>query len=202
MGISKIKRKIFKKGEQIMETKRRHRYITWLLYTIVLTTIVTTITLSRYTSNVSLTGSADVASIVTIQKEIVLNPSSQVLKPGQQVKYKFGITNDDNGDISEVTQSYDIYFQTTGNLPLTYELVKNSDDGVSTDNHAVPNSGKFTYNTSTKINASPGTLNHTNSEVHYYDLIVNWPNTDNDYDDKYATEIDAITIRFEATQID
>ena len=185
-----------------METKERRRYVTWLIYAIVLTTIVTTITLSRYTSNVSSTSSGEVATIVTVQKEIELISSNQVLKPGQEVKYKFGITNKENDEISDVTQNYDIYFKTTGNLPLTYELQK--DDGGSSYIYAVPTTitDGFYDNEFCKINSDSGTLPHTNEEIHYYNLIVKWPEKAGYDDDKYATEIDAITIRFEATQVD
>ena len=190
-----------------METKRKHRYITWLIYGIVLTILLTTITLSRFNSSGSGNDSATVASIVTEQKEIKLKISNESLKPGKVVEYKFGITNTktENDDIyiSEVSQSYDIMLETTGNLPLKYQLIKDVDasgtNGTlaegATEEKAITDANK-----KVQINTESGILPHSVEEEHYYILKVTWPSDKTHH--KYATEIDAITIEFVAEQKD
>jgi len=124
-----------------------------------------------------------------------LNIDVSGLAPGREMEYNFELTNSVEGKVSQVEQAYSLTVETTGNLPLLYEIA----EGVSTP------TGKGTVITPKQLTfengkamAEGGVLPHTEKASHTYTLKVTWPSGEDIAE--YADEIDLVTLTISAEQ--
>jgi len=144
------------------------------------------------------TGSAQAA--VAVNSQIDLTSVLKSMKPGEEKRIIFTVNNySGNGErkVSEVAQEYSITMTTTGNLPLKYQLLA---DNVAQDN---PDTGSYvdvehSAEESFQVIWNGGYLPHSVQTEHTYELIVTWPETENQ--GSYADEIDLITLTVDAKQ--
>ena len=116
------------------------------------------------------------------------------MTPGDSRNIDISVSNVKDGRTSEVTQDYSIIINTTGNLPLVYELAQKNSTGAGT------------YVTTSTIPKSDGNsrawsggqMPHSENTVHEYTLTVKWPT--NSTDASYADEIDKVTLTVDSKQ--
>ena len=86
-------------------------------------------TYTRYESNVDLNANANVAFFVidqgTYESSIAL---SDLVPSNDPIYYTFYVANYKNDKRSKVDMRYNIKFETTTNLPLTYEIIPTRDE--------------------------------------------------------------------------
>lgn len=147
------------------------------------------------------TGSAQAAAVaVAVNSQIDLTSVLKSMKPGEEKRIIFTVNNySGNGErkVSEVAQEYSITMTTTGNLPLKYQLLL---DNGSQDN---PDTGSYvdvehSAEEAFRVIWNGGYLPHSVQTEHTYELIVTWPETENQ--GSYADEIDLITLTVDAKQ--
>lgn len=170
-----------------MRGRAKPRWIPYLVYGIIVAMLVSTVTLSRYMSTVSGTGAVSVAS-VALDGSIPIDVKNMV--PGEGRTVTFSVTNEKDGQISDVAQSYTVTVSTTGNLPLHFTL---SAAASPSTGYALTRIGQTDVWTG-------GALPHTTDTTHTYTLTVTWPA--NETDPKYAREVDAVTLTVDAQQAD
>ena len=92
-------------------------------------------------------------------------------------------------------QKYSLTVETTGNLPLQYEI----SEGISTsaDKGAVIPPAKLTFENGKAV-ADGGVLPHTEEVSHTYTLKVTWPKAEDGA--SYTDEIDLVTLTINAEQ--
>ncbi|MBC8571214.1 hypothetical protein [Zongyangia hominis] len=160
--------------------------IRWLLFLVLIVALASTVTLSRYMTSVSGTGTASISTVD--MKATSLNFSSGELKPGGSKTFSFDVVNFTGTNVSDVTQDYTVTVTTSGNLPLHFDL---SGAGAAGDGYALlKDAGSSTW--------SGGLLPHTAATTHSYTLTVTWPQENNAA--ALADEIDLITVTVRAEQ--
>ena len=109
------------------------RIALYLLYLGLTTSLIVSVTYSRYAQEIKGQGVAQVAAValdLTDDNGAQLDLTEQLkgLHPGEQKELVFAVTNKEGDTVSEVAQEYAITISTTGNLPLTYTLAPNNTD--------------------------------------------------------------------------
>ena len=94
------------------------RIICYLLFLTVVCTLVFRAAYSRFYSQAAGAGTANIAE-VALNSQIDLSDKVNGMVPGDTRDIVIQVSNQKDGVISEVTQSYTITVETTGNLPLT-----------------------------------------------------------------------------------
>lgn len=118
---------------------------------------------------------------------------SSTLKPGSSGSVKLNVSNNRNGKVSEVAQSYSIQIVTSGNLPLSYTLKDASGKTVGTFNEG-------SSATSETFSSSDMVFEAAVSGAHTYTLEYSWPAGKND--PKLANIPDFLQVNINVTQID
>lgn len=104
-----------------------------LLGAVLLTSHAVSGAMARYTAAGSSSDEARVA-LFGHDEKITFETFRTSLVKGTSSSFSLTVSNkSQNGQISEVAQSYDIEIVTAGNLPLTYRLVKKAGVGKPTD---------------------------------------------------------------------
>ena len=107
--------------------------LTVLLGAVLLTSHAVSGAMARYTAAGSSSDEARVA-LFGHDEKITFETFRTSLVKGTSSSFSLTVSNkSQNGQISEVAQSYDIEIVTAGNLPLTYRLVKKAGVGKPTD---------------------------------------------------------------------
>ncbi len=169
----------------------KNRILFYLFYAVLVTALVSTITLSRYSSTATGSGNVEVANIYIDGKyssEFVVGLDN--LSTTTEKYLDFEVVNFDDVNHSEVAQDYSISIKSTNNLPLTFSLINNG-----TTNQI--ESGDFVYNQSSESYQVSGGMLPIGTSRHLYTLVV----TVNSKDIKYNKEIDAIELYIEAVQV-
>lgn len=167
------------------ESREKPHIVTWLLFAVILTLLISSTTLSRYLTTVSGAGTATVAAVAMEKGEVSFDTAN--LKPGGTAAYTFAVTNRREGRVSDVAQSYSVTVTATGNLPLAYSL-----EPLDSTPALSKIAGELVW--------TGGSLPHTKATTHTYSLTVSWP-----ADRKSAAladEIDLITVTVDAQQAD
>ena len=172
-----------------MARKRSSRLWFYLVYLIIVTGIIVSVTLSKYVATVSGTGTTTIATTVAAVSELSLNTANARMVPGASRMYSFRVTNETSGRTSDVAQDYSIEVLTTGNLPLQFAL--DAKGGGTADHMALKRNGEENVWTG-------GFLPFGSAETHSYVLTVTWPSAAAAA--QYQNEIDLITVRVEAKQ--
>lgn len=181
----------------------KSRIIFYLFYLSLACTLVMGVTYARFTSQVTGTASARTAA-VALDSSLDLSSQLQGLKPGKTIEIAFDVTNFSGKGtgsdklVSEVAQEYSITINTTGNLPLNYEITCNN--GSSSSDAAAADVGSYVAPPSEgDSNIWTGGFLPTGAEAtHRYTLKVTWPKEKNDY--LYSDEIDLVTLKVDAYQ--
>ena len=119
--------------------------LTVLLGAVLLTSHAVSGAMAKYTTAGSSSDEARVALFGHSEK-IDFGTFRTSLVNGASTSFNLTVSNANNGQVSEVAQSYDIEIVTAGNLPLTYKLVEKTGIGKPTDTTI----GSFNASTSEK----------------------------------------------------
>lgn len=144
---------------------------------------------ARFSSEAMGSGTASVAA-AALNSRMDMSDRLEGIAPGETRTIAFQVTNQkEDGTISEVTQSYTITIETTGNLPLTYAL--STGDTPDTD-HALTNKRDA-------LMWEGGILPHSVPATHTYMLSVSWPT--GSASPYLADEIDLVAVTIDAQQV-
>lgn len=116
-----------------------------LLGAVLLTSHAVSGAMAKYTTAGSSSDEARVA-LIGHSESITFGTFRTSLVSGASSSFNLTVSNANNGQVSEVAQSYDIEIVTAGNLPLTYKLVEKAGIGKPTDTTI----GSFNASTSEK----------------------------------------------------
>ena len=162
-------------------------------------------TLSRYEARVDVSAEASVAFFLLNQGTYESTISLTGLTPSPNpFYYTFYVTNNKDGKRTDVNLNYTIKFETTTNLPLTYEIVRNETfegnyTNIITSTSTRQDSDDVFYNVYTNNNTYSFT--HNSNQTDSYILKVNFPESNKNKPDKYQGVIELFTVIIDATQV-
>ena len=160
---------------------------------------------TRYESEANVSAEASVAFFVIDQGTYEGSISLTGLEPSTNpFYYTFYVRNyDENGYRTDVNLTYDIKVETTTNLPLTYEVIRNQSFSGSYTNLLTSfttrqDDNNVYYKTSNIL----GTYNfgHASNQIDQYTIKVNFPISYKDYPE-YQGSIELFSIIINATQV-
>ena len=163
-------------------------------------------TYTRYESNVDLSAEAATAFFVVDQGTYESSISLTGLIPSlEPLYYRFYVANyDEDENKTNVDLTYKIKFETTTNLPLTYEIVRNEDfNGSYTniiDSTSVRQDDNDVYYNFLTDNDTYS-FGHRQKEEDEYILKVVFPQSYKDYPDLYQGVIELFSIIIDASQV-
>lgn len=165
------------------------RVVCYMLVLTAACTLVLGATYSRFSSQATGTGTANIAA-AALNSNMDVSEALEGMAPGESRTITFQVGNRENsGTVSEVTQSYTIAVETTGNLPLVYTL--STEDTPNADHALTHSSGSLVW--------TGGLLPHSTPTIHIYTLTVSWP--DGESDPSLTDEIDLVSVTVEAKQV-
>lgn len=160
---------------------------------------------SRYESNATVSAEASVAFFVVDQGTYEGSISLTGLEPSTNpFYYTFYVQNFDvDGHRTDVNLQYDIRFETTTNLPLTYEIIRNqSFNGTYTNLLNSFTTRQDDNNVFYKTSNNLGTFNfgYASNQIDQYTIKVNFPISYKDHPE-YQGTIEIFSIIINATQV-
>ena len=162
-------------------------------------------TYTRYESNVDLNANANVAFFVVDQGTYESSISLSDLVPSPNpIYYTFYVANYKNSKRSKVDMTYHIKFETTTNLPLTYEIIRNeSFDSTHTNIISSVTTRQDDDGVYYKVFTDNSTysLPHNVNIVDEYTLKVVFPYSYKDYPDLYQGVVELFSIIINAEQV-
>jgi len=180
---------------------KKSRLLLYLILAVAVTSLVTTNTLARYSSTFGVNASAGVAAFAgggTMDFDVPLDN----MTPGSTRTMQFTVQNYDEKQDCEVRLDYEIQVETTGNLPLSFQLLgkKGADDNSADSVLAGPlDSTLKAAGGKLPIAAAGDAEAGTNGrKQHIYELSVTWPAGKTDED--YSREIDMVTVTVTTVQ--
>ena len=188
--------------------KKRFIFVGKIIFIFVAIVIIVNVmgeTYTRYESEVDLSAEAATAFFVVDQGTYESSISLSGLIPSTQpLYYRFYVSNyDENNRKTNVDLTYTIKFETTTNLPLQYEIIRNETySGPHTNiiqNSSVrqDDNGVY-YNVFTNNNTY--SFGHSQKELDEYILKVVFPESYKDYPDLYQGVIELFSIIIDATR--
>lgn len=182
--------------------RRKGKAIRYLLYLALVTSVVTSVTLARYSSGAAGEATAMVAAFVAGDTLDLDVPLREQLKPGDTQTVDFTVTNFDGSLDNNLVLEYEIRVETTGNLPLEFTLAgekANEDGSADTEEKysrlAVPAEGKPLVWNGGRL---PGVMS-SGRKIHSYRLSIHW--RDAESDEQYSDEIDKVGVKIITKQI-
>jgi hypothetical protein len=160
---------------------------------------------TRYESEANVSAEASVAFFVIDQGTYEGSISLTGLEPSTQpFYYTFFVRNyDENGYRTDVNLTYDIKVETTTNLPLTYEIIRNqSFSGTHTNlltNWTTRQDDNDVYYKTSNI-LGTYSFGHAANQIDQYTIKVNFPISYKDYPE-YQGSIELFSIIINATQV-
>lgn len=197
MKIKKLWNNIDKKRFKIVSI------ITIIFLVLVISTNIIGITYTRYESSAQVQINSKVAYFVAETAIINDTISLDGLTPrSEPFLYEIRVNNFKDSRKANVNIKYNITFQTTTNLPLTYEVLYNEDYSSSRTN--IVSSEEFIqegdmYFKKLNINKE-NILDYHNKQSDRYILVINFPKL-YENNPEYAGVIDLITININAEQV-
>lgn len=164
------------------------RIVSYLLYFSIVCTLIFGVTYARYSTEATGSASAQIAA-VALNSSLDLSGQLEGIRPGEEKKIRFTVSNHKEEIISDVAQGYTVTLLTTGNLPLAFEIAAASPG--SAEGYALTKEENDMW--------SGGILPAGIHTEHIYILTVSWPKSANDA--KYMSEIDAVSLHIDAQQI-
>ena len=162
-------------------------------------------TYTRYESNADINANASVAFFIidqgTYESTIALDGLVPSANP---IYYTFYVANYKDTKRSKVDMDYKIKFETTTNLPLTYEIIRNQTfQGQHTniiDSTTVRQDDNNVYYRVFTDNDTYS-FGHTSNQVDQYVLKVVFPASYKDYPDMYQGVVELFSIIIDANQV-
>ena len=161
-------------------------------------------TYTRYETTIDLSAQANIAFFVVDQGTYESSISLSGLVPSVEPKYyRFYVANYKNNRRADTDLDYTIKFETTTNLPLTYEIVRNDDFNGTYENIIDSNTtwqddyGVY-YNT--YVNNDVYSFSHNRNEVDTYMLKVSFPESNKNRPDDFQGKVELFSIIINATQ--
>ena len=189
--------------------KKRFIFVGKIIFIFVAIVIIVNVmgeTYTRYESEVDLSANAATAFFVVDQGTYESSISLTGLVPSTTpLYYKFYVANyDDQDHKTNVDLTYTIKFETTTNLPLQYEIVRNQEFSgnytniIQSSTIRQDDNGVF-YNVFSNNNTY--SFGHSQKELDEYTLKVIFPASYKDYPDLYQGVIELFSIIIDATQV-
>ncbi len=160
---------------------------------------------SRYESDADVSANAQVAFFLINQGTYEGSISITGLEPSSEPKYyTFYVKNFDEDGRSNVDLDYSITFETTTNLPLQYEIIRN--ETYEDDYTSIISSSTIRQDENDvyyKVFESNQThrFRHNRNETDQYILKVVFPESYKDYPDLYQGTIELFSIIINASQV-
>lgn len=178
----------------------------FLLLAVVLINSLSGSTYTRYESDVDISAGANVAFFVIDQGLYENHIYIDGLEPSTSAKYyRFYVTNKKDNKRADVDLDYTIKFETTTNLPLEYEIIRNQTYEETHQNiiPSTPVTRQDDYDVFYNVYQCNDVRRflHTRDEVDQYILKVTFPDTNKDSPDKYQGAIEMFSIIINASQV-
>lgn len=177
----------------------------FILVAIVLITNISGKTYTRYESEADISANANVAFFVVEQGLYENHIYIDGLVPSSQPKYyRFYVTNVKDEKRADVDLTYTIKFETTTNLPLQYEIIRNQTFEEAHTNIITSTTQRQDENdVYYKIYNTTGSrsFSHTQDEVDEYVMKVVFPLSEKDKPDAYQGVIEMFSIIINASQV-
>ena len=154
---------------------------------------------SRSDSNVELS----FAKIIFNNKELNnLSLPINNLIPGESIEYKFMVSNNKDGNISEIDIGYSIIIETFNIIPVNIKLYNVNDEEPLME----CNKDNFNRNTENKLicNTENFQLKYNEATTNEYKLVISFDEHNNNHEvwsDEYSDLIDFIDIKINSWQI-
>lgn len=183
--------------------KKYDRLWLYLLYLGLVTTLILSVTLARYASTTGGSGTATVAAMAGGGEPIHMIVENMLPGSAPQT-LQFKVVNYKDNAVSEVALDYEITVETTGNLPLKFELAAAGADaaGTTVQTGAILATGDGAKSQTLTGGCFPLITdaggNALTKQAHTYTLTVTWPKAQSDAG--YADEIDLVTVSVSARQ--
>ena len=180
--------------------------ITFVFVALVIITNIVNNTSARYESEADISAEANVAFFIADQGTYESTISLSGLTPSlQPTYYTFYVRNyDENGHRANVDLEYQIKFETTTNLPLSYEVVRNEDfDPGYTNIIEASALRQDEYDVFYNVFTNDDTYSfvHTRNQVDQYTLKVIFPESNKNYPDKYQGAVELFSVIVDAHQV-
>ena len=177
----------------------------FILVAIVLITNISGKTYTRYESEADISANANVAFFVVEQGLYENHIYIDGLVPSSQPKYyRFYVTNVKDEKRADVDLTYTIKFETTTNLPLQYEIIRNQTFEETHTNIITSTTQRQDENdVYYKVYNTTGSrsFSHTQDEVDEYVMKVVFPLSEKDKPDAYQGVIEMFSIIINASQV-
>ena len=160
---------------------------------------------TRYESDVDLSANANVAFFVidqgTYESSIAI---SDLLPSPTPVYYTFYVANYKDGKRTNVDLEYTIKFETTTNLPLQYEVIRNQSfsgthTNILTNSSVRQDDNDVFYKVFTNNNTY--SFSHNANQVDEYTIKIVFPESYKDYPDLYQGVIELFSVIINASQV-
>ncbi len=173
------------------QRKTHNRLWVFLLYLALVTSLILSVTLARYSSGAEGTGTATVAAMAGDASSTLRMSLDGMTPGGEDRTLEFQVVNFTADAVSEVALDYRITVETTGNLPLVFTLA--ADEG---ENRVA--GGTILNGVKSETLTGGAFPLREAGQTHTYTLTAGWPETVND--GGYSREIDLVTVNVEARQ--
>lgn len=178
--------------------------ITFIVGAFVLIITVIGVSYSKYESRVSVYSEARVAYFVTEQGTVSGNITLDNLIPSDDVFiYPINVYNYDELKRADVNLKYTIEFETTTNIPISFDVICNEiyDSNYTSiiDDNMVIQDGDMYYNK--YVDNTEYVFNYNEDQMNQYTIIVNFPSEYKNYPDLYQGKIDLIKVTIKAEQL-
>ena len=188
---------------------KRFKIVTQIIFILACLFLIVNLTgkaFSRYESRVDVSAEANVAFFVidqgTYENTISLSGLTPSLDP---FYYTFYVANHNtDGKRSNVDMKYKIKFETTTNLPLTYEIIRNESfegDYTSIISNRTVRQDEYDVFYRVFEDDQEYTFSHNRDEVDTYTLKVIFPESYKNSPDLYQGVIELFSISIDATQV-
>lgn len=178
--------------------KSKNRLIKYLVYLLVVTMLMTSSTLAKYAGEAKASANATVALFAVGTSSQLQIYIDDTLQPGSVVESEFYVQNYDEGVRSETAISYEVQIETTGNLPLKFELSGSKEANDSDANSVL--AGGLDEELRAVGGELPVAADESEQRRHTYTLKITWPASETSMD--YSYERDLITVKVDAAQVD
>ena len=173
--------------------RNKKKIIRYLLYLAVVTTIVTSATLAKYSTMAEFGVTGTVAAFVS-GTTVDLNMALDDMAPGSAKNIQFTVVNYEGDQTSDVSLDYEILVSSTGNLPLAFSLLGEKESADSDAGSRLV--GVLTQTEDGQWKADGGKLPIASQtggrKKHTYRLTASWPASAEAAD--YSQEIDMLTV--------
>ena len=188
--------------------KKRFMFVAKLIFIFISLAVIVNLignTYTRYESQVDLNANADVAFFVINQGTYESSISLSGLVPSNNpTYYTFYVANYKDSKRTDVDLDYTIKFETTTNLPLSYEIIRNQTfEGTHTNIIESTSVRQDANNVYYRVFTNDDTYSftHTSNQVDSYVLKITFPESYKDYPDLYQGVVELFSIIIDAHQV-